>query len=290
MTGPRMSLVVVTWNSSDVLGDLLDSLVADPPSTPFEVLVVDNGSQDATLLRAGSHPLGAKVIANDTNLGLAAANNVGIAAAAGEFVIICNPDIVPLPGALDALVAAADRHPRAGFVLARLQHEDGTLQSGVGDLPRLKEVLLGRRAARVRASTSGFWWDGWPHDEERTVGHGQEACYLVRQRAIAEVGPQDPGYWLDWEGFDWAARMWDGGWEVWFTPDAAVTHLGSTSLSRVKARSTYWSHRGMYRYFAHRGPRWRRPLLAIAFGARGVAKMALLVRPDVFQRALRVDT
>lgn len=289
MSAPRISLVVVTWNSADVVGDLLDALVSDPPRTPWEVVVVDNASADGTADLARRHPAGARLVENGANLGLAAANNIGMAQARGELLVVCNPDVVPRAGALDALVAAAERHPRAGLVLARLEHPDGALQTGVGDLPTFREAFAGRRAARVRAADTGFWWDGWSHDTERRVGHGQEACYLVRRAALEAVGEQDPGYWLDWEGVDWAARMGDEGWEVWFTPDARVVHVGGTSIRKARVRWVVWSHRGMYRYFSRRGPAWRRPLLALLIGARGVLKLGLLVRPSLYQRGLRVD-
>ncbi|MBC7678962.1 MAG: glycosyltransferase family 2 protein [Pseudorhodobacter sp.] len=289
MSSPRISLVVVSWNSADVLVDLLDALVAHPPVTPWEVIVVDNASADHTCELVRAHPAGARLIANADNLGLASANNIGMAAARGGFFVICNPDIVPLPGALVALVAVSDRRPRAGFVIGRLQHPDGTLLTGVGDLPTLREAFAGRRAARVRAADAGFWWDGWTHDQERQIGHGQEACYLVRRAAVDAVGPQDVLYWLDWEGVDWADRMHQAGWDVWFTPASQVVHVGGTSLSKARVRWVVWSHRGMYRYFSMRGPRWHRPFLAMAIGARGGLKLALLVRPDLYQRGLRVD-
>ena len=54
------------------------------------------------------------------------------------------------------------------------------------------------------------------------MGHGAEAAYLVRRRALAEIGLQDEGFVLDWEGIDWAARVAQAGWEVWFTPQAEI--------------------------------------------------------------------
>lgn len=286
---PVVTLVVVTWNSADVVGDLLDSLQSDPPAVAYEVVVVDNASADRTLDLVGSHAVGARIIANPDNRGLAAANNQGMAAARGAFLLICNPDIVLRAGAVDALLDCASRHPAAAFVVAKLTHPDGTLQTGVGDLPSFREAFLGRAAARRRRTDSGFWWDGWPHDVECRIGHGQEACYLVRASALPEVGVQDEGYRLDWEGIDWAARVGEAGWELWFCPAAEVMHVGGTSLRKARVRWVVWSHRGMYRYFAARSPRPVRPLLMTAVALRGLLKLALLVRPDLYARALRAE-
>ncbi|MCU1588076.1 MAG: putative glycosyltransferase [Frankiales bacterium] len=289
MSIPQVSLVIVTWNSAEVVGGLLDSLGDNPPAAAFEVLVVDNGSGDGTTAVVASHPLKPRLIANPHNRGLAAANNQGIAAAQGTFVLVCNPDLVLQAGAVDALLDCAARHPRAAFVVAKLIHPDGTLQAGVGDLPTFREAYRGRAAARRARLETGFWWDGWAHDTEKQIGHGQEACYLVRRAALAEVGPQDEGFRLDWEGIDWSARVYAAGWEIWFCPAAQVVHIGGTSLGKARLRWVIWSHRGMYRYFAKRRPPAVRPLLLLAIGARGVLKALLLFRPDLYARALRPE-
>ena len=164
-----------------------------------------------------------------------------------------------------------DRRARAAFVVARLVHPDGTLQTSAGDLPTLGDALpLGRQLARRRAeadATSGFWWDGWDHNEERTIGHGAEACYLVRTAALRDIGLQDEGYVLDWEGLDWSERAWAAGWEVWFCPTAEAVHLGGVSIRQVPIRWVVESHRGMYRYFRSRRPSAVRPLLWLAFAS-----------------------
>jgi N-acetylglucosaminyl-diphospho-decaprenol L-rhamnosyltransferase len=202
-------------------------------------------------------------------------------------VLISNPDIVYRPGAVDALLAAAERHPRAAFVIPRLTYEDGSTQTSAGDLPTLAEALRGRQAQRKQlASDQGFWWDGWSHDVERQVGRGHEAAYLVRRDAVAEVGLQDERFFLDWEGIDWTARMRDAGWEVWFTPEAVAVHLGGVSIRQVPFRWIVRSHRGIYRYYAKRHPAWR-PWLVPLLAARAATKLALAAASDVYQRGHR---
>jgi len=285
---PAVSAVIVTWNSRAVVLDCLDALAASLPAPP-EVVVVDNASSDGTLEAARGHPSGPATIGNDGNRGLAAANNQGIAATTGDFVLVANPDTAVAPTAVAALVALLERRPRAAFAIPRLRHPDGTLQTSAGDLPTLREALLGRQAqAKGPGGEGGFWWDGWAHDEERAIGRGHEACYLVRRAAIAEIGPQDEGFRLDWEGIDWAARAREAGWEIWFTPAADVTHLGGASIRQAPWRWIVGSHRGMYRYFAKRCRPALRPLLAAVVAARGGAKaLAAVAGPASYGRAQR---
>jgi len=282
MASPVVSAVVVNWNGGDTLLDSLGSLAANPPSVPWEAIVVDNASTDGSPDRVAAELPWARLVRNDDNRGLAAANNQGIVASDAPYVLVCNPDIIVGPGAVDALLDVLERRPRAAWAVARLVRPDGTVQTSVGDLPRLGDALLGRRWQLVRADRRrdarqrGFWWDGWGHDEEVAIGHGMEACYLVRRAAIAEIGLQDDGFPLDWEGIDWAARAHDAGWEVWFCPAAEVVHLGGVSVRQVRFRWVVRSHRGMYRYFAKRSPVVARPLLGVAFGSRGLLKAAAM--------------
>ncbi len=283
---PCVSVVIVTWNSRRVVLDCLDALHTNPPSIPWEAVVVDNGSTDGTVDAIRDATPWVRVVANPDNRGLAAANNQGIAAGTAPFVLIANPDTTVRPGAVDALVALLARRPRAAFAIPRLLHPDGSLHVSAGDLPTLRDALLGRQVQRLRRQRGrGFWWDGWTHDEERRIGRGHESCYLVRRDAIAEVGPQDEGYFLDWEGMDWTARARDAGWEVWFTPDADVVHHGGASIRQVPWRWIVRSHRGMYRYFATRRTPALRPLLAAAFTARGLVKAgAMALGPARYER------
>ncbi|MGH9075944.1 MAG: glycosyltransferase family 2 protein [Acidimicrobiales bacterium] len=274
----EVSVVVVTWNSREVILGCLASLAAHPPARAWEAIVVDNASADGTadLVRAGAP--WARLIANPTNRGLPAANNQGLVAAVGDDLLIANPDVVFSAGAVDALAGVLDRRPRAGWVVPRLHYPDGRIQTSAGDLPRLHDAVLGRQAGRRRRPglPQGFWWDGWAHDEERPIGRGHEAAYMVRRAAVAGVGLQDEHYVLDWEGLDWTDRFRRQGWEIWLAPDAHVVHLGGTSVRQVPLRWVVSQHRGMYRYFSRRRPVWWRPALAAVFGVRAGVKLAAM--------------
>lgn len=270
----QVSVVTVTWNSADVLPGMVQSITEAPPDRSWDLVVVDNGSTDATLAGLRSEAPWVRVIANPDNRGLPAANNQGIAATAGEYVLICNPDVRFAAGAIDSLCALLDDHPEAGFAIPRLEYSDGTRQTSAGDLPSLGEALVGRQWQRRSKATEGFWWDGWDHDQLRRIGRGHECAYLVRRAMVDAIGPQDERFFLDWEGIDWTATARAAGWEVWFTPDARVVHLGGASIRQVPVRWVVRSHRGMYRYFAKRRSLVWRPLLAVGFAFRGALKLA----------------
>jgi GT2 family glycosyltransferase len=252
MSQPRpVSVVIVNWNAGEHLQACLRSLAEHPPSCEWDAYVIDNASTDDSIEKVRAEFPSVHVIVNDDNCGLAGGNNQGMNASGGEAILICNPDVVFREGSIDALLDVFERHPRAAFAIPRIVSPDGSLQPGVGDLPTVSDALLGRRwAYRQGADGDGraFWWDGWAHDEERQIGHGAECAYLVRRSAIPEIGLQDERFELDWEGVDWAARVAEAGWEVWFTPDSEVVHFGGASITQATTRWILTTHRGMARY------------------------------------------
>ncbi len=288
---PELSVVIVAWNSGQELVNCVRSLYDNPPSVAWEAIVVDNGSTDGSIEALQSAFPATRVLANHRNRGLAAGNNQGIEASGGQFVLISNPDVLYSPGALDALLGLMRRRSRAAFAIAKLIHPGGALQTSAGDLPTAREALLGQRLShRASGECSGVWWHAWAHDEERQIGHGAEACYLVRRAAIEDFGLQDERFVLDWEGLDWSRRATEAGWEVWFCPSAVVTHLGGVSVRQAPRRWIISTHLGMYRYFASRTALPARPLLAATIAVRAMAKLvAVALGARMYERARRAE-
>lgn len=113
---PQLSVVIVNHNSGAYLRYCLASIHRHPPSREFEIIVVDNASEDGSLeMLAAAFP-GVRVIASPVNLGFAGGNNLGFKEAQGDLVFILNPDTVALPGCLDLLISFLETHPQAGAV------------------------------------------------------------------------------------------------------------------------------------------------------------------------------
>jgi GT2 family glycosyltransferase len=287
-----LSVVIVNWNAGAELRACLESLVTNPPQCSWEVVVVDNASTDESVAVACDAYPQARWVLNSGNRGLAAANNQGLLAAQGGTVVLSNPDVRFLPGTLDAFNAALDRHRDTAFVVPHVVFPDGELQTTAGDLPTLSEAVLGRQFQRRKPSVGqarGFCWDGWAHDEERDVGRAGDVCYAARRDAIVDLGLQDERFPLDWEAIDWSARAREAGWRIVFCPRARVVHQAGVSTAKApRARWVVDTHRGMYRYFANRGPAWRRPGLAALFGTRALVKIAAIdAGIPMYERARR---
>lgn len=275
--GPDVSVIVVNWNTRDLLLGALAALPAALGNLQADTWVVDNASADGSLeaVRAGYPHV--RLIANARNLGFAAANNQAIAASRGRYVLLLNSDTAACPGSIERLVRFADGRPAAAGVGPLLLNSDRSFQASFSDLPSFgRELLnasgLGRRLVRPSYPSYG----PAASRAARAVDCLQGACLLVRRAAIEQVGPLDEGYFMYSEEVDWCLRLRRAGWELWYLPDAAVVHHGGQSTRQRRAEMVRALYRSKVRFFRkHHGPL---PAAALQAGFAVVLSGKWLVR------------
>jgi N-acetylglucosaminyl-diphospho-decaprenol L-rhamnosyltransferase len=267
----RAACVVVTYDALPWIEQCLESVAE------VDTVVVDNGSGDGTVDLVRERFPAVRVIESE-NRGLSAGWNTGVRATASEHVLLLNADAWLLDGALTALVAAADRHPRAAAIGPRLENTDGTLQRSVRGYPtawRLAtEYLYLRKLAPRSRALNAFYGAGFDHAREREVEWLMGACLLIRRAVFDEVGPFDERYFLFSEEVDWMRRAADRGWSVVFTPDARCVHVGGAAHGGRHFRENVGGH---LRYLSLHG----RP--GEAERARRLLRASLLVRGRLYR-------
>ena len=248
-------MVIVNYNA----GSLLAECVGSALSQVDEVLVVDNASRDASMndcerLHLTDPRL--TLIRNNTNLGFAAACNIGYLQAKGDYILFLNPDCFLEPMAVANLLTALQADNSVGMVGGLLMNLDGTEQGG------------GRRTiptpwrSFVRAFGLNRFEKRWPRlffdfhlhrqalpqhpiDVEAISG----ACMLVKRQVVDGVGLWDDGYFLHCEDLDWCMRFRLAGWKILFVPSAHIRHaLGVSSRSRP-IFVEWHKHKGMMRFY-----------------------------------------
>ncbi len=228
---PDVSIVIVNWNTRDLLRECLAS-VLEQTTLSKEIFVVDNGSSDGSADMVGTEFPAAYVIANTENLGFARANNQAIAKAQGRYVLLLNTDTVVQDRAIDRTVEFADQHLDAGVIGPRLINPDGSLQSSCRNYPWLVNsiiVFLGRIHLLPYGFITARIYRLWKHDQTRDVDWIIGACLLVRREVIRQVGSLDQDFFFYSEDMDWCYRIKKAGWRILFYPDASITHFGGQS-------------------------------------------------------------
>lgn len=277
MPEPIVSIIVVNWNTADLLAACLSSIAAHV-RTPCEVLVVDNASTDDSVARVRRDHPDVRVMAQDANLGFSRANNLAIAAARGRHVLLLNPDTEVREGALESLVSFLERTAAAGICGPPLWNRDGSHQHSVQPFPSLRsEFLRQTMLHRVLPDRSAH---GPRRRDTRRVDAVTGAALMIRRECLEAIGPLDESIFMFYEDTDWCRRAAASGWEVWYVDGPGIVHLkGAASGGASRTRTLLDSQRGTVRFFRkHRGDRAILALRLIALlGAGARTARALLL-------------
>jgi len=240
----KVSAVVVSHGHARDVERLLPTLAPQVD----EIVVVANVPRSIE-----AEPDGVRVLENPAPLPLAANVNLGIAATSGEYVLNVNPDAIPEPGAVAALVEVADAHPRAGIAGPQMLWPDGAWQPSRRRFPTLRGTLV-RRTPLRRLRRPYEMQRGHYHLDERPTEPVQAdwmlgAFLLQRRTMLDEIGGWDAGFRHYVEDIDLCYRAMRAGWERWYVPAAVVSHDYAAVIDkRFLSRHTLWHLAGMARF------------------------------------------
>jgi GT2 family glycosyltransferase len=289
-----LSIVVVNWNTRDLLRACLVSIERTVEHLEYEVLVVDNNSTDGSAELVATEFPGTTLIRNAANVGFARANNQAIAASSGRHVLLLNSDAELLAGTAEAMVRSLDANPRTGVVGVQVLNPDGSFQASYADFPGLVgELLLATTlAARLRGAAYPNYAEAQSQDDCK-VDWVSGACLMARRSAIEDVGPLDETYFMYTEETDWCYRFKRRGWEVQYLASARVLHWGSQSSRRVPERRRSLVYRSKWLFMRkHRGlaaAELFRALLWAASALKLILWAFRSIREDTSERALALQ-
>jgi GT2 family glycosyltransferase len=219
---PDVSIIIVSWNTRDLLAACLRSIPAGAKTVSHEIIVIDNDSRDGSAECVAHTFPHVRLLVNRENRGFAAACNQGIRSACGRYILLLNSDTVVLDDCLDNVVRFADAHPSAGAIGCRVLNTDRTVQYTCMRYPSLLNLAIlipGLHRLFPRSRLFGredMTW--WTYD------------------SVREVGLLDDSFFMYGEDTDWCYRMRQAGWSVLFTPCGQIIHHGQASSRQVEAR------------------------------------------------------
>jgi GT2 family glycosyltransferase len=231
-----ISVVVVSWNTCDLLRRCLESLESELEGRPHEVVVVDNDSSDGSAAMVAREFSQMKLIGLSANPGFGSAANRGAQEARGRFLLVLNADTAARAGAIERLLAAADRHGESGAFAPRLLLPGGAIQDSVFPFPSAGRALalnLGLRRPLAWASRGSLILGAGNPDSSRAVPWAMGACLLIRREAWQSVGGFDEELWMYAEDLDLGWRLRQAGWSTHYVPEATFDHFGEAATRQA---------------------------------------------------------
>ena len=229
----KISVVIVNYNVKYYVGQCIDSVRRALRGIDSEIIVVDNHSRDGSVDYL-SKIEGVRIIESGHNLGFSKANNIAIRQSTAEYVLMLNPDTIVAEDAIRMIIDFADSHPQAGGIGVRMHNDWGTTaRESRRGLPSpmtsfYKIIGLSKRLPQHRKY--GRYYMGWlPWDSPSRIEVVSGACFLVRRKALDEVGLMDEDYFMYGEDIDLSYRLLKGGWENWFVPADIIHYKGEST-------------------------------------------------------------
>ncbi len=247
-----VGIVIVNWNTRDLLRDCLKSVEASDPVVQWRVIVVDNASGDGSADMVKAEFPRIELIANPDNRGFSQANNIGLRALgfdpvcrtttdAPRYALLLNPDTVLPANALRLMINRMDAEPSIGIAGPRLVMPSGKLDLACRRSFPTPEVSMWRMLGLSKLFPRSRWFGRYNMtylDEhlETEVDCVVGAFMMLRRDAIERVGLLDETFWMYGEDIDWAFRIKQAGWKVLYYPAVTVLHV-KRAASRKNPRA-----------------------------------------------------
>ncbi len=249
MQPKSLSVIIVSWNTCKLLENCLNSILANMPSLPFEIWVVDNASTDDSPRIVRERFPEVHLVENPENVGFARANNQAIQRCTGDYVLLLNPDTIVDSCTLQCLVDFLDKQPEAGAVGPRISNPDGSIQISSHPKPTLYRELWRMFHLDAFWSYAEYPFTKWETNQAQEVDALMGACLLLRKEVLDHVGYLDEDYFIYSEEIDLCYRIQRAGWHLYWAPQANVVHLGGQSTQQVPTEMFLNLYHSKIKYF-----------------------------------------
>ena len=240
----KLTVVIVSYNVCRFVAQCLDSVREASSGMDVEVFVVDNASADDTVSYVSRHYPWVKLIVNDDNLGFSRANNIAIRQAQGEYVLLLNPDTIVAEPTLRECIVFMDAHPQAGGLGVRMHNADGSLA------PESRRAIPSPWVSFLKmiGFTSRYYMSHLSWDEPGRIEVVSGAYFMLRRKALDEVGLLDEDFFMYGEDIDLSYRLLKGGWENWYQP-SDIIHFKGESTQKSSFRYVHVFYQAMLIFF-----------------------------------------
>lgn len=253
MDTPLVSILVVNYKVSELVHQSIQS-IEKFVKTPYEVIILDNDSRDASVESLNNKYEFTKIIASTKNLGFGAGNNRAYEEAKGKYIFLLNPDTILIDDSLDRMVNYLEIHSEVGLVSPTLLYEDLTLQRSVRKFYSYFGSLLDNRFMNPVVSKFPAITKALPglvnHSISQEVDWAKGAALLIKREVINQIGLFDEDFWIYGEEMDLCFRIGRAGWKKVFLHDCRIIHLEGKSTVQSSTKMFLMNYKGMYLFLS----------------------------------------
>ena len=235
MMKPKLSVIILNYNTKELLSDCLNSVKKYMDEVPMEVIVSDNSSTDGSPEMIKKNFPWVKYV-EGPNEGFSKGNNRAKSLVQGEMVLFLNPDTVVHKDVFAKTVRYLEEHPKVGAVTCKLVLANGEMDK---DIRRrfptpwvsFQKLVLGR--------SRYYYYEDIPESSTHEVEAIQGAFFLTYKKLLDKVGWFDERYFFDGEDVDLCFQINKAGYTLVYYPDVYITHLKGVTKGKVKK----WRHK-----------------------------------------------
>lgn len=234
---PKLSTVILSYNTSDLLRDCLTSLKRNEKEVDLEIIVSDNGSSDGSIAMVKKEFPSVNVIENQENLGFARGNNQARKVVKGEYILFLNSDTEVQKNTLKEVVKQLESDPLVGALTCKIVLPSGKLDKDARRSFPTPWVALTHFSYLDRIFSgskifSKYWYGYLSPDVIHEVDAIQGAFFLVRRKVLEEVNWFDEDYFLDGEDIDLCWKIAKEGYKIIYYPKVSITHIKGASKGK----------------------------------------------------------
>jgi GT2 family glycosyltransferase len=276
-TKPVLSIIILSFNTKELLKNTLKSI---PGNKNWQIIVVDNASNDRSVEMVASKFPHVQIIQNDKNLGFAAGNNIGIKQSSSKYIMLLNSDTEIVGNAIEDMLDYLDEHHETAIITPKVVLEDGAIDLAChrGMPTPWNAFTYFSQLERLFPNSKAFGGYHQTHKNFETTHHIEATAataIIVRKSAIDKVGLLDERFFLYAEDLDWCKRMTDAGYQITYFPKATILHHKSQSgkkrtvkdknHSSIKSDSHHHFYATMkqfyHKHYQDEYPRWIQKLV-----------------------------
>jgi N-acetylglucosaminyl-diphospho-decaprenol L-rhamnosyltransferase len=254
-----VSIVIISWKMKDVLRVCLDSIYKFTKDISYEIIVIDNNSQDGTFEMIENDYKEITLLKNPVNRGVAPARNQGIKLASGRYILILDADMELKENSIEQLFRFMESFPDAGIVGCKLVDSNNNLQYSCKRFPNFLALIFRRlehyKSIQNSNTLKNHVMKDWDHNSISEVDYIIGACQFFRAEVISRIGFYDEKIFYGPEDMDFCARIWKNNMKVIYYPFTNIFHheqriTKKKILSKISFKHLYgifyiyWKYKG----------------------------------------------